>query len=629
MSEPHWIAFALAATVLIGSTRLAWQHWRGRSDTRGSNPHRSGLRLAALLTLQLAAGALLYLTLLPPSRDTAAGPLTVLTAGADPALWQPQPGGTVIALPEAPATAGAGYAPDLATALRQHPGTRTLRLVGEGLTSRDRDTVLPAQVSFVPSSPPRGWTAMVPPPTSVPGATFAVHARAHGLRTEAGDTGHAELLDPAGAVVDRARLADDGRVTLHGTARAAGRSGFRLRLLNAAQEVIDTVDVPLQTIDQPAPRVLIVAGAPGPELKYLRRWAVDTGLPVQAQASAGGGVSLGDQPVALTAARLAETDVLILDERSLAALGAGQRTAIRQALRDGLGVLVRSTGPLGNSARRTLRDWGLPVSGDNRSTPLRLPVEADVALLQARRGPQRPAAQDTASISAADTESHTATPPTLERLALQPDQANTLLHDQHGAPVGGWRGIGRGRLGLLPVTDSYRLVLVGRDDLHAELWSGVLATLARALPQPADLRITPATPWAGERVVLCGLPDAAEVHGAGEDDTPVTLHIDPATGTGRCAGYWPQRPGWHELRYGDAVQVFHVSDPADAPALHRQQTLEATWLRIGNRGPAGAATGTPSIPVPGPRWPWLLLFVLVAGLLWWLERRRPRTTGTR
>ncbi|KGM51371.1 hypothetical protein N792_11580 [Lysobacter concretionis Ko07 = DSM 16239] len=626
MSGPHWIAFALAATVLIGSMRLAWQHWRGRSDTRDPDTRRAGLRLAALLTLQLAAGVLLYLTLLPPSRDTATGALTVLTAGADPQLWQPQPGDTVIALPEAPATAGAEYAPDLATALRQHPSASALRLVGDGLASRDRDAVLPAQVTFVPAAAPTGWAALVPPATSVPGATFAVHGRAQGV--ESPEAAHAELIDPAGAVVDRAGLADDGRVTLHGTARAAGRSGFRLRLLDAAQEVIDTVVVPLQTLDQPAPRVLIVAGAPGPELKYLRRWAVDTGLPVQAQASAGGGVSLGDKPVALTAARLAETDVLILDERSLATLGAGQRAAIRQALRDGLGVLVRSTGPMGNSARRTLRDWGLPVSGDNRRTPLRLPAEADAALLQARRGPPRPAVHGTSSIREAATASHTATPPTLEQFALRPDQAHALLYDERDRPVGGWRDIGRGRLALLPVTDSYQLVLVGRDDLHAELWSGVLATLARALPQPAAVRVTTAMPWVGERVVLCGLPDAAEVRASDSDDTPVTLQIDPATGADRCAGYWPQRAGWHELRHGDTEQAFHVSDPADAPALHRQQTLEATWLRIGNRGVIAAAATAPSTPVPGPRWPWLLMFVLAAGLLWWVERWRPRTVET-
>ncbi|HUH90815.1 MAG TPA: hypothetical protein VLZ76_09200, partial [Lysobacter sp.] len=150
--------------------------------------------------------------------------------------------------------------------------------------------------------------------------------------------------------------------------------------------------------------------------------------------------------------------------------------------------------------------------------------------------------------------------------------------------------------------------------------------LARAVPQPAPVRIDPATPWSGERVVLCGLPDTAEVRASDSDGTTVTLQIDPATGADHCAGYWPQQPGWHELRHGDAVQAFHVFDPDDAPALHRQQTRDATWLRIANGSAAAAATSP--IPIPGPRWPWLSMFVAVTGLLWWLERRRPRAVET-
>ena len=39
---------------------------------------------------------------------------------------------------------------------------------------------------------------------------------------------------------------------------------------------------------------------------------------------------------------------------------------------------------------------------------------------------------------------------------------------------------GRGRIALWTLTDSYRLVLAGRDDLYGELWSDAIATLARA-----------------------------------------------------------------------------------------------------------------------------------------------------
>jgi hypothetical protein len=608
MMESRWIALALLAIALIGSARLLWQQRRG--------PRRSGLHLAALLALQIAVSVLLYVTLVPPLTQARADRLTVLTAGADKVQWSAASGDTVVALPEAaPSTATA--VPDLATALRLHPGTQSLRVIGDGLPARDRDISLPGQVHLLQPAPPRGWHALQAPAITAPGGVFDLHARAQGV---AGAS--AELHDPAGIVVDRGTLGSDGSIVLAGVARASGRTTFSLRLLDASRHVVDSVPVPLQTLDHPAPRVLILAGAPGPELKYLRRWAVDTGLDVQLQASAGGGVSLGDAPVALTAARLAATDVLILDERSLPALGTAQRSAVQQALRDGLGVLVRTGGPLGDGARQALRGWGLAVIGNSQSTPLHLTRDPDAALLQARRGPQRPATQATAYIDEADAASHSAAVPVLEQFPLRGTNASALLHDDKGQPVGGWRSVGKGRLALLPVTDSYRLVLSGRDDRHAELWSGVLASVARPLPNAAQVRIDAPTPWAGERVALCNVPAAAQVRGP--TGIAVPLHIDPATGTDRCAGYWPQQAGWHQVQQGDVTQAFYVFDPASAPTLYRQQQREANGLLVRN-AQVGAVSGT--VSAPGPRWPWLLAFVLVAGLLWWLERWRPRTVS--
>ncbi len=604
MSMAPWIAIALALITIAGSVRILRVEPR-RAWLPSPGP-------AALLALQALSALLLYFTLVPPQRSVEAGQLTVLTGNAASAGAVPA-GATVIALPEATPSARAVRAPDLATALRQHPGSTSLLLVGDGLSARDRDTALPLRVTVQSPAAPRGWLDLQPPSVTAPGALFEVAARAGGV-----DGARAELLDPAGMVVDRAPLDAQGTVRLHGSARAAGRSEFTLRLLDAQQHVVDSLPVPLQTVAAPPPRVLILAGAPGPELKYLRRWATDTGLAVQAQASAGGGVMLGDAPVALSTARLAATDVLVLDERSLAALGAAQRTLVQQALRDGLGVVVRSSGPLNDTTRQALRSWGLPVNGGSRATPLQLQTDPESALLQARRGPQRPANDSTTWIDEADAASHSALPPALEQFDAVLPGAEALFADAKGTAVGGWRGIGRGRVALLPLTDSYRLVLSGRDDRYAELWSGVLSKVARALPGAPAIRLQTATPWSGERVTLCEVPNGTRIRDA--EGHTVALQVDPASGSQQCAGYWPQQPGWHQLQHGDTVQAFYVFDPASAQPLHRQQLRAATADRLAESN--AASSGTPG-KVPGPRWPWLLAFIAVAGLLWWLERRRP------
>lgn len=608
MTDSRWISAAIIAIVLLATLRLLLQQRRGA----GLPP----LRLVALLVLQALAGGLLLLALVPPQHTAPRHALTVLTAGAARAPAAADDASTVLALPESSARAGIARVPDLATALRQHPGTERLTLVGDGLAARDRDTPLPAQVKLSLSPAPRGWVDLQAPPITAPGAVFSVRARAQGV-----PDGRVELLDPAGQVVARAALDERGGARLEGVARVVGRTLFQLRLLDGSDHRVDSLPVPLQ-VAAPAPvRMLMLAGAPGPEAKYLRRWAADAGVKLQFQASVGAGVSLGDAPVALTPARLAETDVLLLDERSLAALGAAQRNAVQQALPDGLGVLVRSAGPLPDNARRTLRGWGLPVTGNGQAAALKLAGESQAELLPARRGPRPPAAEATQWMAEADARSHLAEVPALEQLTLRVAGAQPLLQDADGAAIGGWRASGRGRIGLLPVTDSYRAVLAGRDDRHAELWSSVIGLMARPVAAAPEVQVRSDTPWAGERVVVCGVATGAQVRRNAEA-APETLIVDPATGTQRCAAWWPRQAGWHELVQGGMRQAVYVFDPADAPALHRQQLRDSTALRVaGGHGRMSAATQQ----MPGARWPWLLAFVLVAGLLWWLERR---TTAT-
>ncbi|WP_223121568.1 hypothetical protein, partial [Pseudomonas viridiflava] len=86
-----------------------------------------------------------------------------------------------------------------------------------------------------------------------------------------------ELLDPAGQVVDTAVANATGQVHLRGLARAAGQVLFALRLRDAAGAERSRVQVPVLITAVPSARVLLLAGAPQPDLKYLRRWASDAG----------------------------------------------------------------------------------------------------------------------------------------------------------------------------------------------------------------------------------------------------------------------------------------------------------------------------------------------------------------
>ena len=571
-----WLPLALIAlAVVLGSLRFAL------------SPRPRAPRLAALLLLQLAAGVLLYFSLQPPARPGRAGTLVVATAGASAAELAAVPAERYLRLPEAPVLAAATAVPDLATALRQNTGTRELVIIGQGLPARDRDIALPP-LRFLPGAAPHGLVELQAPPLLAPGAAFTVHSRVQGMSDV-----RVELLDTAGHRADIAKADAAGRIALNASARDPGDVSFTLRVLDGSGKVLDQLPVPVRVRATAAPTIRVLAGAPGPELKYLQRWATDIGATLQTSMLIGAGLQLGDAPAALDAASLARLDLLLLDERRLAALSSAQRAAITGALRGGLGVLVRTSGALDGNARRALREWGLEARGGDQTRLVTLRTITDAE--------------------------QNKTPLAVERFNLEFSSADVvpLLRAADGSAIGGWRALGLGRVGVLPITDSYALVLSGHADVHAELWNAALANLARSIPDSPTLQL-PAWAWSSERISLCGLPAAAQM--IAEDGSRAELLPDPSADN--CVAAWPREAGWHRVEAGELHDNILLLDPNKAVALHARQMRDATFALTG-----AVAHSTP-LPIPGPRWPWLLGFVLVASLLWWLERRRTTIAGS-
>jgi hypothetical protein len=141
---------------------------------------RRGWRTWLLAALSLASGVLLYLTLFPPFLPIGGETLLVATAETPPGI-RAGTGERLIALPEAPAMTGAERVPDLATALRRHGQVQRVRIVGRGLTARDRDADLGMAVEFTPMRLPRGLIRLEPPADTPAGAVFALGGEAAGM----------------------------------------------------------------------------------------------------------------------------------------------------------------------------------------------------------------------------------------------------------------------------------------------------------------------------------------------------------------------------------------------------------------------------------------------------------------
>jgi len=548
-----------------------------------------GWRRVVLLALQPACALLLYFVLYPPSRTVEGGTLVVLSGGAALPGASAPPGEALVALPEAGPATGAVPVPDLASALRQRPGTARLRVIGQGLPARDRDAVAGLPLQFVAAPPVPGLVRLSTPAPVAPGNDFRVQGEVAGVRSA-----RVELLDPAGRRMDASAVDAHGRFTLQGQARIAGEVLFAVRVLDAAGSERERQPLPLQVIEPAALRVWIMAGAPQPEWKYLRRWAADAELSLQTQIAVGNGLQLGDAPLPVDAATLDRFDLLWLDQRALATLSRAQRETVLAAVRRGLGVLVRLDGPADAGLRQALTQFGLPLRGGDGSVPL-------------------------AAAPSTEAEAGAA----LNRRDYLPTTALAVLaSDAQARPYAWWRAAGAGRIGVTTLTDSYRLPLAGDAAGHGRRWSEVVATLARASRRgPASVAL-PTLAWAGERMALCGVGENAQVLDPAAHAH--RLQRDTATGDPACAAYWPQQAGWHVLAQGEQRQAFYVRDPSQARAWYAHDQAGAT-ARLVRAAPAGPIAQAPALP--GSRWPAWWAFVLLAAAGWWLERPRRAAAG--
>lgn len=564
---------SLVAAVLIALAVLA-----GVARSRRA-PRRRAVRIG----LQILAAVALYACLFPPHtrEQFAADELVVLTPGATPAQIAALPlAATTVALPGVVAAATVERVPDLGTALRRHAQATALRIVGGGLPSRDRDAARSRVIAFEAAPLPNGVVELDAPAAVPAGRLFRVGGRVAGVADA-----RVELRDPSGAVVVAQATDAQGRFSLQAVAKGEGTARFTLDALSADGGRVDSLAVPVAAHAGAPLKILLLAGAPDPELKYLRRWAADAGLVLDSRLALSDGVALTEGTPVLDAQALQSVDLAVLDERAWATLDAAGRQVLVDAVRDGLGLLLRVTGPVAEPVAAQWAELGY------RLTPTPTPPAAAVRL-------------DRALGLGEDA-------PVLARrpLAVEADDAAPLLRADDGAPLAWMRNLGRGRVAVWLLADSYRLGLSGAASAFGTLWSEATANVARA--RGAAAPTLPGEARVDERATFCAL--AADAAVEARDEARVELVVD-ARG---CAAYWPRTPGWHALSSAGQRWPFHVRARDEAVALAAGDIERATRALL-SASSSSAVPATRSLPLP--RWPFFLAWLALVALLWWFER---------
>jgi hypothetical protein len=554
------IVLLAAALALWGSVR------RARSWTR------------PLVWAQLLLAAIFYFLLFPPRTVVREDTLTILTPGASAEQLRRLPRATrVAALPDAPRTRTAIELPDVAAALRAFPDVRNLIIVGGGLPARDQDAVSGLGLGFEPA-PLHGLVELVSPQTVPLGGVWTLSGRV------AAPAASVELLDPSSAVIDTAKPDRDGRFTFSAQARGVGPARFEVHVLDEHRHILDSAAAPIVVRAGESLTIIVRAGAPDAELKYFRRWAVDAGLEVRSSAGLSTAVTLHDGDTRLTPEALAHTDLVIVDERGWLALDGDEKEALRVAVEDGLGLLLRVKGQVDVAVSGEWSGYGYRVS------PLDTPQSVTLD--------QRFLTHDRSAFTAAP-------------VSVQTQGAVEMLETDEGNALAWWRAQGRGRVGLWALTDTYRLLLLGDAARYGTLWADSIATLARPRATAREPHV-PDLAWLDERAVVCGLSETAQA--IAPDGAAVALIVDRQG----CAGYWPTSSGWHEVESGGRSGVFYVRATGDGDGLRAARDQRATQRLQHHETSASPQTLHRAMPMS--RWPLFGLWVVLTGMIWWRER---------
>ncbi len=612
-----------------------------------------GLLLAAArradrqrLLVRLLASALaplaLWLTAYPPTRAVRAtgGAVLVLTPGYSPdtlrVLRQRLGPGTPTWAYGVPAPAGARPLGSLLALAEQRPALRQMHLLGAGVAA----AALPA-LGEVPVVAHLGrsfvgiatadWSRQL-----TLGQQFWVEGQVSAASVD-GPTWLNLWADGAGR--DSVRLpVGGGPFRLRYRPRAAGLAGYELRLRPAVGPLLAREPLPIEITEPARPPVLLLAAAPGFELKFLKNSLAATGRAVAARTGLSKGLMASEflnHPAQvldrLTPAALARYGVVVADADALVALPATDARALAAALRQGrLGLLV-------------LADASAARPGS--SLPTVLGRARAAFMVRARVGAAATLAQP---LSWAD-----APGPAKARLPAELRPApgwRSLLTGPGGVLLAASQRVGLGTVVVSVMPETFPLALSGQTAVYASLWSALLTAAQPPPPAAPTWQLLTAWPRPGQPLTLRLVGGMVRPADQADQDNqadqadqvpPVVrglsrplfdsqgpsarlgLAQDPRLPEWRTAPYWPAVSGWHEVRGpGVAVRHFYVFDSAawaGPEQTVRQQALAARAARL-RQGVASRSDALETVRQPWPVGWFFGLFLLAAGFLWLEEK---------
>lgn len=578
---------------------LFLREWRKQQGKR--RYLRTGLTSIAMASLILIG--------LRPAREVRVDPSAaiLLSNGAEPAVidsLQQQLKPRLIASLDSNLAAkypGVQQLPDLPYLQRHFPSIRRIHLLGDGLPESQLELLSDRTVVHHPGNAPPGIRAFYYRQQATEGEMLPFSGVYY---QEEKELRRLYLNGPHGSTL---LLEQDspGRYLFSGEVPAQEHGSYLLQLVEegARREVLHREPLPVVIRSANAIKVLILNGAPRFETNYLKNWLADAGYPVAVRSTisrdrfAEAFYNLPETSLKpVSSLLLRQFDLVIIDGDALAALPAAERSLLRRAVEEGLGLCVMSGATL-PVLPETDRRFFLDFRWRSAATSF-LPPGAEVELSK--------------------------TPFNLEaEFGFFP-----LLSTRSANHVSGFRLREEGRVALQLAYDTYRLLLRGEKNVYGRLWTNIIEGVARQSPSESEwkiidpLLIQPGKPATVQ--LISNRPHPVGTFSPDTDRLPFYFRQHPLLPEQWNSTLWPQTEGWLSLALEDHPQDsswMYVPEAGAWSSLRRMHIREATvnWLaKQPVKGNESLSTVARSRPYPS--WWFYVLFLLSAGGLWLEEK---------
>lgn len=381
-----------------------------------------------------------------------------------------------------------------------------------------------------------------------------------------------------------------------------GRAVFTL-LAMQGKDTLEKEPVPVEVVPPTATRLMILAGSPDFENRFLKDWLSQQGYAVAMRTLIS--TNKSDRSVynadrssidKINATALDSVDVLVSDEAALALLPASEKEAVYRAVTNrGMGLIIRG------DTIAAAREW-YTQPFRLYAVPGKSPVRLSLTLDQQQS--QRLALT-------------TAQP----RFIRMQKGMQSLVTDSASNTLAAMVMAGAGKIMFTTMVNTYSWLLAGESGAYQSTWNLLLKKAGRQHNNANVISIKPAISFVDDPVDLAVETAADSVPGLQFFSTTPARLQDRNLPQRWHATAWPVNGGWQELSSGNtgsAWYVYGVNDWKYVQAMRVRNATEAMVRSWRNERLEGDRSAPSERPVSLF---WFFLPFIISSSFLWAERK--------